>query len=197
MLEFLKFWDTKIFLFLNGLHSPVIDPVMIFVSDSYIPILLLLLLVSTFGFLKMKKKFVMALFCAMIAFGFSDGFSSRIFKPGFKRLRPCKEPQIQSQVYLGGKSNCYGGKYGFFSSHAANSFAFATFFWLLFKGLSKTFIWLFPYASLVSYSRIYLAKHYPLDILAGAVFGLLCGLIAFKIYLKIQGLSQKSYLNQL
>jgi undecaprenyl-diphosphatase len=64
---------------------------------------------------------------------------------------------------------------GFTSSHAANVFGLAAFFWTLFGRYSRAFAWLFPWAVLVSYSRIYLGVHYPSDITVGALVGILSG----------------------
>mgnify|MGYP001641343978 FL=1 len=69
-----------------------------------------------------------------------------------------------------------GGHYGFVSSHAANTFAIATF---LTFALRKSGWWvgltLYLWAFISSYSRIYIGYHYPGDILAGALLGLLVG----------------------
>jgi undecaprenyl-diphosphatase len=190
MLELLNQWDTNIFLALNGLNHPLLDPVMIFISDSKIPIITLLVLFIVFGYLKLKKHIFIAIICAMVGIGISDSVSSRVFKPGFKRLRPCKVEVLKDKVHLAGKK-CWGGKYGFFSSHASNTFTMALFFWLLFRRFNRGFVLLFPYAILVSYSRIYLAKHYPGDLFAGAIFGLLCGFLMYKLYQFINDRFQK------
>jgi len=77
-----------------------------------------------------------------------------------------------------------GGKYGFVSGHATNSFAIATFVVAL---IGKHYKYLTPlvliWAVLVSYSRIYLGVHYPLDILGGALLGIGLGFLVFKLYM--------------
>ncbi|MGX7835931.1 phosphatase PAP2 family protein, partial [Campylobacter fetus subsp. venerealis] len=72
-----------------------------------------------------------------------------------------------------------GGLFGFASSHAANTFGFAVFLNLKMKGQMRFLTWLFLWAAIVSYSRIYLGVHYPLDILAGALIGALAGLLSW------------------
>jgi undecaprenyl-diphosphatase len=91
-------------------------------------------------------------------------------KPFFARLRPSREPSLEGLVHL---VNGYtGGKYGFASSHAANTFATAFFFWLLFKDRYR-WVWvLFVWAVVMTYTRIYLGAHYPGDILVGMLIGL-------------------------
>jgi undecaprenyl-diphosphatase len=97
------------------------------------------------------------------------------------RLRPSHEPVLQGLIHLS-KAGA-GGRYGFVSSHATNAFALLTF---LFFALPKNFNWLkwilVFWAILVSYSRIYNGVHYPLDVIAAAILGILLGLLLFKIY---------------
>lgn len=178
MIEFLNQIDTNIFLFLNSLHHPFIDPIMLHVSYSKLLFLGIVLGLSAYGIYIYRKWFALAFFFCLIAFGASDRISSGFFKPTFERLRPCHNPELAEKVHLAGRK-CWGGKFGFISSHASNSFSFAIFFWLLFRKRNKLFALLIPYAGLVSYSRIYLAKHYPGDIFFGALLGLACGYIAF------------------
>ena len=76
-----------------------------------------------------------------------------------------------------------GGKYGFVSSHAANTFGLAAFLTPVLKRFNPwTAIVLFLWAIISSYSRIYIGYHYPGDILCGAILGVLIGLILWKVF---------------
>ncbi len=107
-----------------------------------------------------------------------DQGSVKLFKDVFERLRPCHNPAIAELVHtINGKC---GGKYGFVSSHATNSFALAVFCGFLFKRHYKYMLWLMLFwAAIVSYSRVYVGVHYPGDIIGGAVLGSLVGLFVF------------------
>jgi undecaprenyl-diphosphatase len=74
-----------------------------------------------------------------------------------------------------------GGKYGFTSGHSGNSFAIATFMFFLLRP-KKIFYWLFFWAALVAYSRIYNGVHYPLDVLGGALLGITFGYLCSKLF---------------
>jgi undecaprenyl-diphosphatase len=99
-------------------------------------------------------------------------------KPYFGRLRPSQEPSLQEWIHL--VEGYRGGKFGFASSHAANTFGSATFFFLWFRNIKRWVIWLFVWAAFMTYTRVYLGVHYPGDVLVGALVGIVCGWTAFK-----------------
>ncbi len=185
MLAFLNEIDTSLFLFLNNLHHPKLDPIMLAISyNKY----LMLLLLGTFiflGFYEFRKKFIIPLIFVILSFGLSDLVSTRVFKNPIKRLRPCHNQELSQKVHLAGKK-CWGGKYGFVSSHASNSFALVFIFWLFIKRRRKLISVFFVYAGLVAYSRVYLARHYPGDIFFGALLGLLISYLMYRLYLKLE-----------
>jgi undecaprenyl-diphosphatase len=90
------------------------------------------------------------------------------------RLRPSHEPDLVGMVHLS-KAGA-GGMYGFVSFHAANAFGFATFLnYTLDKRFKLLKYWLFIWAVLVSYSRIYNGVHYPGDVLVAVFLGMIIG----------------------
>lgn len=178
VLEALDQWDKEIFLKLNALHAPWLDPIMDWISNSYIPAYLILAATVFYGFKSFGKKVILLVFLALMNFGATDAISSRLFKPYFERLRPCHNPDFEGIFHTVG--SCWGGKFGFVSSHAANTFGMAFFLWLVFR--NKKFAILIPYAALVSYTRIYLAKHYPLDLIGGACLGFACAGVFYLIW---------------
>ena len=111
----------------------------------------------------------------------ADQIASGLCKPFFARFRPTQDPNIMYMVDI---VNGYrGGRFGFISSHAANTFAISVFLSLLIKRKSLTFMLLF-WAVLNSYSRIYLGVHYPGDILFGAIEGCFIGYLIYP-YIKL------------
>lgn len=177
MIDEVLLMDKNLFILLNGLHTHILDGPMLFLSNSLIPIIIIFISFLFLSFKVYRKNFIIVLLGLIISFALSDIISSRVLKPSTKRLRPCHE--INLEVYTAG--NGCGGKYSFVSSHASNSFAVMTFIWLLFKSVIP-FSWLtFLYAGLVSYSRIYLARHYPLDIFFGALLGLILAYLSYQI----------------
>mgnify|MGYP005992670055 CR=1 FL=1 len=180
MIEFLIDIDTDLFLLLNGLHSEWMDPIMFFISGKkeWIPLYLI------FAFMIIKKfkwQSVWIFIGVGLTITLSDQLTSGIMKPLFARMRPSRSPELDGLVHI---VNGYtGGMFGFASSHAANAFGLATFLWLVFKDHYKWFVWIFVWACIVAYSRIYLGVHYPGDILVGALIGIGFGHLSYRLQL--------------
>ena len=165
--------DHQLFLFLNGLHVGWLDPVMTFISSEkgWIPFYAVLVFLV---FYKYKWKGLWVLLGVVVAITLSDQIASHVFKPMVMRLRPCHDPLIKDIVYLP-DGHC-GGKYGFMSSHAANTFALASLIFMTMKKHYSKIGWLmFPWAAVVSYSRIYMGAHFPGDVICGVALGVLLG----------------------
>ena len=184
MIEEILKLDSQLFLFLNNLGSSTFDAFWIFLSYKESNIFFYLSLLIFYFHkesktIKLSEVFQSLLFIAIMIL-IADQ-TANLFKDSFQRLRPCYNESLIDSVRLV-KESC-GGKYGFFSAHASNSFSLAVFFGLLYKNKFRYIIYIsLLYASLISYSRIYLGVHFPLDILFGGVYGITIGLVVFRIY---------------
>jgi len=178
LLEILKSWDTQLFIFLNGLNSPFWDQIMWWFSGKFFWLPMYLIIIAYIIYKYQWKAIITLLFIALVV-TLADQVSVHAFKEVFQRLRPCHNPELQDIVHL--VNDKCGGKYGFVSSHATNTFAVAFFLKKLFE--QKYFsLFIIFWAAIVSYSRIYLGVHYPLDVIGGAVLGILIGMLVFYLY---------------
>jgi undecaprenyl-diphosphatase len=178
MIGLLKNIDSQLFIFLNGFHNSFFDQVMWYISSItfWIPAYVILLAYLIF---KNKKQSLYIVIAIALVILISDQVASGIIKPLAERLRPSQEPSLEGLVHI---INGYkGGKFGFVSSHAANTFGLAMFLTLLFKNRIFS-VCILAWAAIVSYSRIYLGVHYPGDIVGGVIIGLLAAWLVFKLY---------------
>lgn len=181
MLEQLLELDKFLFLHLNNLGTTTWDSFWLFVTNKVnsIPLYAVLLFIS-YKQLGLKKT-ALLLVTVGIMIGVTDQLAN-FFKYGVQRLRPCHDAEVNTLMRLV-KSYC-GGKYGYFSAHAANSFAVAIFFTILLRNKDKYIgISLIIWAAMVAYSRVYIGVHFPLDILTGCGIGLFLGWLFTKLYI--------------
>lgn len=128
------------------------------------------------------RKLLLLILITVLVVTLCDQITSGIFKPWVQRLRPSRDPLLQDLLFY--VNDYRGGRYGFMSSHAANSFGMAMWLSCLFR--NRTFrCCIFVWAILNSYSRIYLGVHYPGDIICGAAVGLLCGWFCYWLYSRL------------
>ena len=176
MLDKIIEFDKELMLLLNGWNSPFFDFLMPVITNKYtgIPIYLAILI---FIFYKYDLKKGLAIVTAtLVTFALCDSLSVALFKETFRRLRPGWDPEIMDMVRM---LEYKGGQYGFVSSHAANLFGLATITSLFLKNRIYTIL-IFVWAALVGYSRIYVGKHFPADVVCGALFGIFIGYLVYK-----------------
>lgn len=201
MIESIINFDYKILLAINGLHTPFWDTAMYFLSSSnvWIPLYILiaaaLFIPSFYGKNSKISKFsstqrwligIIGVSIVLLCFGLTDQISGLI-KNSVRRLRPGHDSHLAAMLYLfDGK----GGLYSFVSSHAANTFGFALLTTLIFKR-KLYLVFIFLWAGLVSFSRIYLARHFFTDVICGALTGMTIATALYFLWLYILKLTNK------
>lgn len=182
MLEQLIDLDKSVFLFFNGHRSLYMDHAMWLYTGKLIWLPLILSMVYVFFKKGWKEALFVILMLALVA-TLCDQVSSSICKPFFARFRPSQDPDFSPFVQV--VHNYRGGRYGFISGHATNSFGLVTFTALLFRNRLYTFSAI-GWALINCYSRVYLGVHYPGDILFGSLTGILLGFLVYKLYVRLR-----------
>lgn len=173
-------YDKELLVFLNGLGSENWDAFWMFITNqfSWLP-LYVLFLVLIFKALGWKKGLALVLLTAVLV-TFSDQLTVFI-KNYTERLRPNRDPEI-NQIIRIVKNN---KSFSFLSGHATTSTAISLFMHLTLKKYYKYTILFFIWPILFAYSRIYIGVHFPIDVTAGALLGLLIGFVFYKLSLKL------------
>ena len=130
-------------------------------------------------FTRPRKEVILTVLSIAVLIVLCDTVTSSIIKPWVARFRPTQDPIIGSLVRL--VHDYKGGKFGFVSSHASNSFGIVCFTALLFRNKLFT-VTAFAWAIVNTYSRVYLGVHYILDVICGALFGILSAILVYQIY---------------
>lgn len=173
-------WDIDILLWINGHHAEWLDSTMWLVSSpkTWLP-LYILLVAAVIARFRNWRTILLILLGFAIAIGLSDLIASGVLKPLVARLRPTHEPALDPLHLV---QNYVGGKYGFCSSHAANTMACALLFSLIWRKKTVTAS-LMTWVAVTCYSRMYIGVHYPSDIMAGLLVGtLLAGLVYWGLH---------------
>lgn len=201
-------FDHDLFLALNFDGGDLLDKAMLTISGTpmWIPLYLLILwlVLRSYGWMRLGI-FILLLIAAM---GLAD-IVAGIFKhsgllgdllPQFEpRLRPMFEPMLEELTIspdslrvlrkgalladpsVHAPIEAVSGRYGTVSAHASTVWALCI---LSSRVIRRRWFTILMVACtlLICYSRIYLAKHYPMDILWGTLLGLLLGYAAVLVF---------------
>jgi len=169
--------DQRVTLALNALNSPPTDYIWQIFSDTKIWFALYAaVLFFLFRQLGWKKALVVTLSCVITVIACDQ--LANLAKASFERLRPCWDGNmVQAGLYLLEEK---GGRYGFYSGHAANAMGFAMCSWMGLRNDGtkryRGYAWfIFLWAFLVGLSRVFVGKHFLGDVLTGFAAGLLTG----------------------
>ncbi len=188
--------DISLFFLINHARSPFLDKLMVKVSDFglFAPFIAVFIVYRLFKGTNRERVMWIVGIVAVVS---SDALCARLLKPLFGRLRPY---EALDGVYLFKHSKwiitdpqfrkTIAGTLSWPSCHATNCWAVT--FYLL--GTKRRFGLLFaPIALLVSYSRIYLGVHYPLDCLGGILVGAVWAGVFVFVYRAILSNLRKRY----
>lgn len=179
----LEAMDKSFTLLINSYHTPFSDVFWTAVSGklTWIPlyVLILILLVKRFGW----KKTLIFLGITALTILICDQFANLV-KHFFQRLRPCSDPwMIENGLHM---PITPSSSFSFFSAHAANNFALASLLgYTLKKHDSKKhpdYFIMYVWATLIAFSRIFVARHFFGDIFVGALVGIALGYLMGLVY---------------
>ena len=173
-----RFDNSILFFIKDNMHGHIMDKFMVFLTSlgngGVIWIAAAVLLISS---KKYRNTGVMVLGALLL----STILGEEILKNVFQRMRP--SASIPAVNLLISKPLSYS----FPSGHSASSFAAAG---VLAKYHKKYAALFFGLAALIAFSRLYLYVHYPTDVLAGMVLGLICSKIIIYIFEKVRSRSK-------
>ncbi|MCW3785349.1 phosphatase PAP2 family protein [Plebeiibacterium sediminum] len=171
-------FDSQLLQLINYFHTDFWDNAFWMISSIiiWIPLYAVIL----YAIIKSQKaQSWITILALIILVVLCDQISHQVFKHGFERLRPTHDPLLKDFVKI--IHGYRGGKYGFVSSHATNTMGLAVLSSLLFRNKVYS-IFIFIWALVISYSRIYLGVHYPGDVVGGLILGALIGFGVYKLY---------------
>lgn len=168
-------WNGSSSLFLDGLVKTLTT------ATTWIPLYIALLYLVIKNNDSVKKVLMIAA-CAGVCVFLAGSLDDMIVKPMVGRWRPARDADIGMLVDV--VNDYRGGRFGFFSAHASNTFSIAVFFcWLIRSRILSVAMILW---SLVNcWTRVYLGVHYPGDILCGLLWGAIVGTLVYYVHYRL------------
>lgn len=180
--------DRRLFDLLNSKwHNGFFDTIMPLLRSSqfWVPLYLFLFVLVFFNF---KKNIWWWAIIAGCTATLSNFISSDIIKENFWRVRPCNDPLLADTMRF--LLNYRPQSSSFTSSHAVNHFALATYFYLTLKNaIGRLSLLFFLWAVIIIYAQVYVGVHFPLDVICGALIGIILGYLPARSFNKNYGLA--------
>ena len=181
--------DTQLFFAINNLpHPPLLNHIFLFFS--FYPIIIWIGIAAAFMIYERRHRPHVLL--QLVAAGLLAGFiSTVVLKQVFVRPRPDLQHGQNAVIIVPEKPALFAqsNEYSFPSGHASVAFAAAV---VLAHHQKKHRLLLYLWATLTAFSRIYLGKHYPLDVIVGAALGCFVGYITLHLSHRFSNFSGRS-----
>jgi len=182
MPAYLLNFDQQCFRFINhSLSNPLLDWLMPWLRNPLLWIPLYVFIIG-FSIWKYRKRGSLLIFSLLLCVGIADFSSASLIKPLIKRNRPCRDVALASVIQS--RVPC-GTGYSFPSTHATDHFSIAIFLSMAYsQKWPRVWFWAILWAALVCFAQVYVGVHFPLDVLAGAAYGTLTGIVFATLFKK-------------
>ncbi len=169
MLKRIQAWDNRILTKLSQKHTKSLNRIMVFVTKT-----------GNNGYVWFALTIPLLIFNRFRLVGYTtilsmliSGLSGEItIKHIVGRVRPCNKDFGKDLLIK------HPAHYSFPSGHTSSSFAVTM---VMFFMMPVLFVPVLVYACLMGFSRMYLLVHYPTDVIAGMVLGIICGTVAVSV----------------
>lgn len=179
-------FEFKILYLIQGIYNNILSGLMAFFSTiGNVGTIWLITAVILIVF-KKSRKCGLVMLCS-IFFVYVSG--ELILKNLIQRIRPCNYPDLVLGVDFKSALKELPTSFSFPSGHSGSSFAAATGIFLYYK---RAGIFAFIIASLIAFSRLYNFVHFPTDVLAGVIIGVLSTILIFNLFKKYENKKQES-----
>jgi undecaprenyl-diphosphatase len=180
MLEKILQWDRETLIYLNSLGIEEYDYFWSMVTNIYtwIPLFLFFFVLIFWKFPRKEAIYVTLTVLALIGFIL---LATDLTKGFIGRLRPNNDTDINSLIRILHNPSSFS----FFSGHAASSFSITTIIVLFLRKKVKWSFVFYIWPLLFALSRIYVGVHYPVDIIVGALIGILSAFVFYNLYKRV------------
>lgn len=173
-------WEESIILWFNSIGSDILDRVMLSVTHmATAGIIWICLAIILFCVSKQYRKVALFMVVSLILAYF---ITDLIIKPMVCRIRPFEELGLEILVQKPTTSS-------FPSGHTASSFAAAAYIYFINRRYGTI---LLTFATIVGISRIYLLVHWPTDVIAGAIVGVVCAYAVYRMSVYLERAEKNS-----
>jgi len=166
--------------------SSFLDTVLPYLRETlfWVPLYLFLILFVTINFGVRGWWWILGFILVVVC---SDMISSQLIKKNVMRMRPCRDISVAQHIRF--FVNYCPQSSSFTSSHATSHFAQAMFIFLTLRHIIGKWSWLFfVWAFLIAYTQVYVAVHYPFDVICGSLLGCGIGFAVTKLFHKQIGM---------
>ncbi|MEH6762590.1 MAG: phosphatase PAP2 family protein [Maribacter arcticus] len=177
MLDKILQWDRETFVYLNSLGIEQYDMFWSIVT-KFPPWIPLFVLIITLFFIKSSKREALFMILTLLAMVLFVSTLTDLTKNVFARLRPNNDEEINTLIRILKSPSGFS----FFSGHASSSFSVITFVVLFLRHHFKWVYLFYIWPILFAISRIYVGVHFPVDLIVGALVGILSAWLFYKLY---------------